>query len=163
MARANIGLLTDMIACPGGDFCALANARSIPIAQAITERYQDMDELHDLGEIDLHISGCINSCGHHHSGHIGILGVDKDGREWYQVSLGGSDGSTLSGAPVAGKVLGPSFGAAEVPDVIEALLETYRRERQNGETFMATFKRIDIEPFKAAANSVRRMATAELN
>ena len=163
LARANIGLLTDMIACPGGDFCALANARSIPIAQAITERYQDMDELHDLGEIDLHISGCINSCGHHHSGHIGILGVDKDGREWYQVSLGGSDGSTLSGAPVAGKVLGPSFGAAEVPDVIEALLETYRRERQNGETFMATFRRIDIEPFKAAANSVRRRATAELN
>ncbi len=162
LARANIGLLTDMIACPGGDFCALANARSIPIAQAIAERYQDMDELHDLGEIDLHISGCINSCGHHHSGHIGILGVDKDGREWYQVSLGGSDGSTLSGTPVAGKVLGPSFGAAEVPAVIEALLDTYRRERQNGETFMATFRRIDIEPFKAAANSVRQTASAEL-
>ncbi|NBT55707.1 MAG: nitrite/sulfite reductase, partial [Betaproteobacteria bacterium] len=111
-ARANIRLLTDMIACPGGDFCALANARSIPIAEAITERYQDMDELHDLGEIDLHISGCINSCGHHHSGHIGILGVDKDGREWYQVSLGGSDGSALSGAAGAGKIVGPSFGAA---------------------------------------------------
>jgi len=162
LARANIGLLTDMIACPGGDFCALANARSIPIAQAIAERYQDMDELHDLGEIDLHISGCINSCGHHHSGHIGILGVDKDGREWYQVSLGGSDGSTLSGAPVAGKVLGPSFGAAELPAVIEALLDTYRRERQNGETFIATFRRIDIEPFKAAANNVRQTASAEL-
>jgi sulfite reductase (NADPH) hemoprotein beta-component len=86
-----------MIACPGGDFCALANARSIPMAAAITERYQDLDELHDLGEIDLHISGCINSCGHHHSGHIGILGVDKDGKEWYQVTLGGSDGSALSG------------------------------------------------------------------
>ena len=95
-ATPNIGLLTDMIACPGGDFCALANARSIPIAEAITERYQDLDELHDLGEIDLHISGCINSCGHHHSGHIGILGVDKDGKEWYQVSLGGSDGSALA-------------------------------------------------------------------
>jgi sulfite reductase (NADPH) hemoprotein beta-component len=92
-ARPNIRLLTDMIACPGGDFCALANARSLPIAQAITERYQDLDELHDLGEIDLHISGCINSCGHHHSGHIGILGVDKDGKEWYQITLGGSDGS----------------------------------------------------------------------
>ncbi|WP_374221304.1 nitrite/sulfite reductase [Variovorax sp. E3] len=95
-ASANVHLLTDMIACPGGDFCALANARSIPIAEAITERYQDLDELDDLGEIDLHISGCINSCGHHHSGHIGILGVDKDGKEWYQVTLGGSDGSALS-------------------------------------------------------------------
>jgi sulfite reductase (NADPH) hemoprotein beta-component len=161
LANSNIRLLTDMIACPGGDFCALANARSLPIAEAITERYQDMDELHDLGEIDLHISGCINSCGHHHSGHIGILGVDKDGKEWYQVSLGGSDGSTLSGASVAGKVVGPSFGAAEVPDVIEALLETYRRERQNGETFIATFKRVGIDTYKAAANQVRHSAAAE--
>ena len=115
LASANIGLLTDMIACPGGDFCALANARSIPIAEAITERYQDLDELDDIGEIDLHISGCINSCGHHHSGHIGILGVDKDGKEWYQVTLGGSDGSVRSGAPQAGKVIGPSFAAAKCP------------------------------------------------
>jgi len=127
-----VRLLTDMIACPGGDFCALANARSIPIAAAITERYQDMDELHDLGEIDLHISGCINSCGHHHSGHIGILGVDKDGKEWYQVSLGGSDGSPLSGPATPGKVVGPSFGASEVPGVIEAVLDTYRRQRTAG-------------------------------
>ncbi len=160
-ARANIRLLTDMIACPGGDFCALANARSIPIAEAITERYQDMDELHDLGEIDLHISGCINSCGHHHSGHIGILGVDKDGREWYQVSLGGSDGSALSGASGAGKIVGPSFGAAEVPDVIEALLDTYRRERQSAETFIATLRRVGLEPFKNAANSARHSQVAE--
>jgi len=160
-ARANIRLLTDMIACPGGDFCALANARSISIAEAITERYQDMDELHDLGEIDLHISGCINSCGHHHSGHIGILGVDKDGREWYQVSLGGSDGSTLSGAAGAGKIVGPSFGAAEVPDVIEALLDTYRRERQSAETFIATLRRVGLEPFKNAANSARHSQEAE--
>jgi sulfite reductase (NADPH) hemoprotein beta-component len=160
-ARANIRLLTDMIACPGGDFCALANARSIPIAEAITERYQDMDELHDLGEIDLHISGCINSCGHHHSGHIGILGVDKDGREWYQVSLGGSDGSTLSGVAGAGKIVGPSFGAAEVPDVIEALLDTYRRERQSAETFIATLRRVGLEPFKNAANSARHSQVAE--
>jgi sulfite reductase (NADPH) hemoprotein beta-component len=160
-ARANIRLLTDMIACPGGDFCALANARSIPIAEAITERYQDMDELHDLGEIDLHISGCINSCGHHHSGHIGILGVDKDGREWYQVSLGGSDGSALSGAPGAGKIVGPSFGAAEVPDVIEALLDTYRRERLSAETFIATLRRVGLEPFKLAANSARHSLVAE--
>ncbi len=162
LARSNIRLLTDMIACPGGDFCGLANARSIPIAQAISERYQDMDELLDLGEIDLHISGCINSCGHHHSGHIGILGVDKDGREWYQVSLGGSDGSTLSGAAVAGKVVGPSFGAAEVPDVIEAILDTYLRERQGRETFSATLRRVGMEVFKLAANSVRQTADAEL-
>lgn len=154
-ASANVHLLTDMIACPGGDFCALANARSIPIAEAITERYQDLDELDDLGEIDLHISGCINSCGHHHSGHIGILGVDKDGKEWYQVTLGGSDGSTLSGAAQAGKVVGPSFSAAEVPDVIEAVLNTYRDTREAGETFIDALRRVGIEPFKAAANGAR--------
>jgi sulfite reductase (NADPH) hemoprotein beta-component len=155
LASANVHLLTDMIACPGGDFCALANARSIPIAEAITERYQDLDELDDLGEIDLHISGCINSCGHHHSGHIGILGVDKDGKEWYQVSLGGSDGSALSGAPVAGKAVGPSFSAAEVPGVIEAVLTTYRDTRVSGETFIDTLRRIGPDPFKAAANGAR--------
>jgi sulfite reductase (NADPH) hemoprotein beta-component len=155
LARSNIRLLTDMIACPGGDFCSLANARSIPIAAAITERYQDMDELHDLGEIDLHISGCINSCGHHHSGHIGILGVDKDGKEWYQVSLGGSDGSTLSGAAIPGKVVGPSFGASEVPGVIEAVLDTFRLHRQGRETFIDTIKRVGFDAFKTAANSAR--------
>ena len=154
-ARPNIRLLTDMIACPGGDFCSLANARSIPIAEAITERYQDMDELHDLGEIDLHISGCINSCGHHHSGHIGILGVDKDGLEWYQVSLGGSDGSSLSGDPLPGKVVGPSFTATEVPEVIEAVLETYRQQRSAGETFIATLRRVGMDPYKAAAKNAR--------
>ncbi len=154
-ASANVHLLTDMIACPGGDFCALANARSIPIAEAITERYQDLDELDDLGEIDLHISGCINSCGHHHSGHIGILGVDKDGKEWYQVTLGGSDGSALSGAAQAGKVVGPSFSAAEVPEVIEALLNTYRDTREPGETFIDALRRVGIDPFKAAANGAR--------
>jgi sulfite reductase (NADPH) hemoprotein beta-component len=159
-ARPNIRLLTDMIACPGGDFCSLANARSIPIAEAITERYQDLDELHDLGEIDLHISGCINSCGHHHSGHIGILGVDKDGLEWYQVSLGGSDGSALSGAPLAGKVVGPSFTASEVPEVIEAVLETYRQHREAGETFIATLRRVGMEPYKASAKNAR-MAVVE--
>jgi len=155
LARSNIRLLTDMIACPGGDFCALANARSIPIAAAITERYQDMDELHDLGEIDLHISGCINSCGHHHSGHIGALGVDKDGKEWYQVSLGGSDGSVLSGTAVPGKVVGPAFGALEVPGVIEAVLDTYRLYRQDGETFIDTLKRVGFDLFKNAANAAR--------
>jgi sulfite reductase (NADPH) hemoprotein beta-component len=108
-ATPNIGLLTDLIACPGGDLCALANARSIPIAAAIAERFDDLDRLHDIGDIDLHISGCINSCGHHHSGHIGILGVDKDGSEWYQLTVAGSDGSTLSGAPVPGKVLASRY------------------------------------------------------
>jgi sulfite reductase (NADPH) hemoprotein beta-component len=159
LAKPNIGLLTDMIACPGGDFCDLANARSLPIAQALMARYQDLDELHDLGEIDLHISGCINSCGHHHSGHIGVLGVDKDGQEWYQISLGGSDGSRLSGEPVPGKAIGPSFAAAEVADVVEALLETYRTQRADRETFINTVKRVGAEPFKTAANAVR-VATA---
>ncbi len=164
LARSNIRLLTDMIACPGGDFCALANARSIPVAASITERYQDMDELHDLGEIDLHISGCINSCGHHHSGHIGILGVDKDGKEWYQVSLGGSDGSDLSGPAIPGKVVGPSFGAGEIPGVIEAVLDTFRKERQGRETFIDTLRRVGFDAFKAAANSARLVDLhAEMN
>jgi len=156
LARANIRLLSDMIACPGGDFCALANARSLPIAAAIMERYQDLDELHDLGEIDLHISGCINSCGHHHSGHIGILGVDKDGQEWYQVTLGGSDGSSLSGPATPGKVVGPSFSAAEVPEVIEAVLDQYRHLRQPGESFIATLRRSGPDAFKAAAHGARQ-------
>jgi sulfite reductase (NADPH) hemoprotein beta-component len=159
-ATPNIGLLTDMIACPGGDFCALANARSIPIAQDITERFADIDELYDIGDIDLHISGCINSCGHHHSGSIGILGVDKDGKEWYQVSLGGADGSAISGGSVAGKVIGPSFAADEVADVMEAVIDTYRAQRSSGaERFASTVKRVGLEPFKVAANAVRR-ATA---
>ena len=155
-AKANIHLLTDMIACPGGDFCSLANARSLPIAEAITERYQDFDELHDIGEIDLHISGCINSCGHHHSGHIGILGVDKDGSEWYQVTLGGSDGSNHAPASVAGKVIGPSFAADEVTDVIEAVIDTYRAQRAANEKFIDTVQRVGLAPFKTAANAVRR-------
>jgi sulfite reductase (NADPH) hemoprotein beta-component len=155
-ATPNIGLLTDMIACPGGDFCALANARSIPIAEEITQRFSEIDELYDIGDIDLHISGCINSCGHHHSGHIGILGVDKDGKEWYQISLGGSDGSRISGGSVAGKVIGPSFAADEVTDVMEAIVDTYRARRNTSELFIDTVKRIGLDPFKAAANAVRR-------
>ncbi|WP_341891333.1 nitrite/sulfite reductase [Variovorax sp. YR752] len=155
-ATPNIGLLTDMIACPGGDFCGLANARSLPLAAEINERFADLDEQDDIGDIDLHISGCINSCGHHHSGHIGILGVDKDGKEWYQVSLGGSDGSTLSGASVPGKVIGPSFAADEVADAVEAVIETYKAQRAANERFIDTVRRIGIEPFKAPANAVRR-------
>ena len=161
LSTPNIGLLTDMIACPGGDFCALANARSLPLAAAITERFQDLDELDDLGDIDLHISGCINSCGHHHSGHIGVLGVDKDGSEWYQVTLGGSDGSTLSGRPVAGKVIGPSFAADEIADAVEAVIETYRCRRDGAaERFVDTVRRIGLDPFKQAANAVRRTTAA---
>jgi sulfite reductase (NADPH) hemoprotein beta-component len=159
LAQPNIGLLTDMIACPGGDYCALANARSLPLAAAITERYQDLDELNDLGHIDFHISGCINSCGHHHSGHIGILGVDKDGKEWYQVTLGGSDGKDLSGPTTPGKVVGPSFSSFEVPDVIEAILDTYKSLRisqgHKAEAFINTLRRVGQEPFKAAANTAR--------
>ena len=155
-ASPNIGLLSDMIACPGGDFCALANARSIPIANDLIARYQDLDELYDIGDIDLHISGCINSCGHHHSGHIGILGVDKDGSEWYQVTLGGSDGSNHAPASVAGKVIGPSFAADEVTDVIEAVIDTYRAQRAANEKFIDTVQRVGLAPFKTAANAVRR-------
>ena len=154
-AVPNIGLLSDMIACPGGDFCALANARSIPIANALIERYQDLDELYDIGDINLHISGCINSCGHHHSGHIGILGVDKDGSEWYQVTLGGADGSHGSPNATPGKVIGPSFASDEVADVVEALIETYRSIRTGKETFLETVRRVGIDPFKAAGNAVR--------
>ena len=155
-ATPNIGLLTDMIACPGGDLCALANARSIPLAAAITERFADLDELHDIGDIDLHISGCINSCGHHHSGHIGILGVDKDGSEWYQVTLGGADGSLLSGPATPGKVIGPSFAADEVPDAVEAVIATYLRQRRSGERFIETARRLGPLPFRHAADAVPR-------
>jgi sulfite reductase (NADPH) hemoprotein beta-component len=158
-ATPNIGLVTDMIACPGGDFCALANARSIPVAAQITERFAELDEQEDIGEIDLHISGCINSCGHHHSGHIGILGVDKDGAEWYQISLGGADGSTRAGKPVPGKVIGPSFAADEIADAVEAVIETYRRERDPGERFVDNVARRGIAPFRAATDAVRQ-ATA---
>jgi sulfite reductase (NADPH) hemoprotein beta-component len=166
LASPNIGLLNDMIACPGGDYCALANARAIPVAAAISERYQDLDELDDLGPIDLHISGCINSCGHHHSGHIGILGVDKDGKEWYQVTLGGSDGAAISGTAVPGKVVGPSFSASEVPEVIEAVINKYLELRlpakndsgnSTGRTeyFIETLRRVGQDPFKLAANAAR--------
>ncbi len=159
-ATPNIGLITDMIACPGGDLCALANARSLPIAAALNERFADLDEQHDIGDIDLHISGCINSCGHHHSGHIGILGVDKDGSEWYQLTVGGSDGSTLSGATAAGKVIGPSFAATEVADAVEAVVGTYLRERQAGERFIDTARRLGPLPFRHAADAVRRSTAA---
>jgi sulfite reductase (NADPH) hemoprotein beta-component len=144
LATPNIGLLTDMICCPGGDFCALANAKSIPIAQAIAERFDNLDFQHDIGDIELNISGCINACGHHHAGNIGILGVDKDGAEWYQVSLGGAQGNESS----IGKIIGPSFSAHQMPTVIERLLEVYVRERTEDERFIDTVRRVGVAPFK---------------
>jgi sulfite reductase (NADPH) hemoprotein beta-component len=149
LATPNIGLLTDIIACPGGDFCSLANAKSIPIAQAIQERFDDLDYLHDIGEININISGCINSCGHHHVGHIGILGVDKDGEEWYQVSLGGADGSSVSRERYAiGKIIGPSFRAEQMPDVVSHVIDTYIELRSEDELFSDTLERLGIAPFK---------------
>ncbi len=145
LATPNIGLLTDMICCPGGDFCSLANAKSIPIAGAIAERFDNLDFQHDIGEIDLNISGCINACGHHHVGNIGILGVDKDGSEWYQVSIGGRQGNQSA----IGKIIGPSFAAEQMPEVIARLLQVYVRERYEDERFIDTVDRLGIEPFKA--------------
>jgi sulfite reductase (NADPH) hemoprotein beta-component len=156
-ATPNIGLLTDMICCPGGDVCSLANARSIPVSAHIAERFEDLDELHDIGDIAVNISGCINSCGHHHSGHIGVLGVDKDGEEWYQITLGGSDGAAGNGPAVPGRVVGPAFRDDEVPDVIETLIATYLGQRRDsGERFIDTVRRIGVDPFKQAANTARR-------
>ncbi|WP_338844515.1 nitrite/sulfite reductase [Massilia sp. W12] len=144
VATPNIGLLTDIICCPGGDYCALANAKSIPIAAAIAERFDDLDFQFDIGDIELNISGCINACGHHHIGHIGILGVDKDGSEWYQVSIGGAQGNQAA----IGKIIGPSFSAAQMPEVMDRILQVYVRERQEDERFIDTAQRVGVAPFK---------------
>ena len=143
-ATPNIGLLTDIVCCPGGDFCSLANAKSIPIAEAIQRRFDDLDYLHDLGDLELNMSGCMNACGHHHVGHIGILGVDKNGEEWYQVSLGGAQGNDAS----LGKVIGPSFAAAEVPGVIVRLVDVFVANRHADEHFIDTVRRLGLAPFK---------------
>ena len=144
MARAHIGFLTDIVCCPGGDFCSLANAKSIPIAEAISRRFDDLDSVYNLGKIDLNISGCMNACGHHHVGHIGILGVDKKGAEFYQVSLGGNADHDAS----LGDILGPSFGADDMADVVEEILNTYLDNRQGEERFLDTYRRIGLTPFK---------------
>jgi sulfite reductase (NADPH) hemoprotein beta-component len=146
LAAPVIGTLHDMICCPGGDFCSLANAKSIPIAQAIQARFDDLDYVYDLGPIELNISGCMNACGHHHIGHVGILGVDKKGREFYQVALGGRQGRDAS----IGRILGPSFGAEDMPDVIAKILNVYVEARFDEETFLQTYDRIGIDPFKEA-------------
>lgn len=144
LATPNIGTMTDMICCPGGDYCALANAKSIPIAEAITQRFNDIDYVYDLGDLDINISGCMNACGHHHVGHIGVLGVDKKGEEFYQICLGGNAGKDAA----IGKILGPSFGAAEVPDIIAKILHVYTEQRTDEELFIDTYRRIGITPFK---------------
>ncbi|PKO89721.1 MAG: sulfite reductase [Betaproteobacteria bacterium HGW-Betaproteobacteria-12] len=144
LATPNIGLLTGIICCPGGDFCDLANAKSIPIANAIQARFDDLDYLFDIGEIDLNISGCMNACGHHHVGHIGVLGVDKNDAEFYQVTLGGRQGNDAK----LGKVIGPSFSAEEMPDVVAKIIKVYLDNRHADERFLDTFDRIGIDPFK---------------
>lgn len=144
MANPTVGTLNDIICCPGGDYCSLANAVSIPIAQALQERFEDLDFLYDLGPIDLNISGCMNACGHHHVGHIGILGVDKKGEEYYQISIGGNATDDTS----LGKILGPSFFREDVPGVVEKVLEVYVAERHEDERFLDTYRRIGLKPFK---------------
>lgn len=143
-ATPNIGTVTDLICCPGGDFCSLANAKSIPVAEAIQREFDDLDYLYDMGNVELNISGCMNACGHHHIGHIGILGVDKKGEEFYQVQLGGSQGNDAS----LGKVLGPSFSRADMPDVVNKLFKVFVDNRSEGEEFIDTYRRIGITPFK---------------
>jgi sulfite reductase (NADPH) hemoprotein beta-component len=143
-ATPNIGTLTDMICCPGGDFCALANAKSIPVAESIQRKFDDIDYLYDLGDLDVNISGCMNACGHHHVGHIGILGVDKKGAEFYQVSLGGNAGNDAA----IGEILGPSFSQEDMPEIIEKILDVYVEHRVDGESFIDTYRRIGIDPFK---------------
>lgn len=144
LATANLNLMTDIICCPGGDFCALANAKSIPIAESIQREFPDHEELTDIGELDINISGCMNACGHHHVGNIGILGVDKKGEEFYQLSLGGSSKHDAS----LGKIIGPAFAQEEIPSVIRRIVDVYREQRQEGEKFLATYRRIGMDPFK---------------
>ena len=146
LATPTIGLLPDLVCCPGGDFCSLANARSLPVAAAIQQRFDDLDYLFDLGPLELNLSGCVNACGHHHIGHIGILGVDKNNQEWFQITVGGREGTRAA----LGKVIGPSFAAAQVPEVIARLLETYVARRLEGEPFIDAVERLGLDPFRQA-------------
>jgi len=147
LATPNAGLITDIIACPGLDYCDLANARSIPIAQKISERFADLDRQHHIGELKIKISGCINACGHHHAGHIGILGVDKKGVEYYQLQLGGSGAEDAS----IGEIMGPGFGKDEIADAVERVIGAYLELRQTGERFLDTYRRVGMTPFKNVA------------
>ena len=159
LATPNIGLLTNIVSCPGGDYCSLANAASIPVARAIQQQFDDLDYLHDIGPLDLNISGCMNACSHHHIGHIGILGVDKNGQEWYQVTLGGrqnganqgQEGRVGAGGALLGRVIGPAFARAQIPDVVQKLVTTYLQLRDSdNEHFIDVVERVGIEPFKQA-------------
>jgi sulfite reductase (NADPH) hemoprotein beta-component len=152
LATPNTGLLTDVICCPGGDLCGLANARSVPLARALQEKFADLDRLFELGDIELNISGCINSCSHHHIAHIGILGVEKEGGEWYQVSLGGAQGADAS----LGEIIGRAVPAEEIPGIVENILDLYLGARQPGERFIDTFRRIGIEPFRSRVYGPRK-------
>jgi len=143
-ATPTVGTLTDMICCPGGDFCSLANAKSIPVAESLQRRFDDIDYLYDLGDLELNISGCMNACGHHHVGQIGILGVDKKGEEWYQIQIGGSPGKDAALA----KVLGPAFSRDQVADTVASLLTVYTELRHDGESFLETYRRVGLDPFK---------------
>jgi sulfite reductase (NADPH) hemoprotein beta-component len=154
LAMPNIGTLTDMIACPGLDFCSLANAGTLNVAKQIQEQFDDLDYLYDLGDIEIKMSGCMNACGHHHVGHIGILGVEKRGEEWYQITLGGS----VNGFTALGEVIGPSVPQAEVASTIERIVEVYRAQREDGERFIETFRRIGVKPFKERAYATHSQA-----
>jgi len=154
LATANIGMLTDMIACPGLDFCGLANAGTISVARDIQKRFDDLDYLYDLGEIEIKMSGCMNACGHHHVGHIGILGVEKHGEEWYQITLGGS----VNGYTALGEVIGPSVPQQAVPATIERIIEVYRERRDAGERLIDTYRRIGLAPFKERVYASRAEA-----
>jgi sulfite reductase (NADPH) hemoprotein beta-component len=147
LGMPNIGTLTDMIACPGLDFCSLANAGTLNVAKQIQQRFDDLDYLYDLGDIEIKMSGCMNACGHHHVGHIGILGVDKHGEEWYQITLGGS----VNGFTALGDVIGPSVPQSEVAATIERIVEVYRADRLDGERFIDMIRRVGIKPFKEGA------------
>jgi sulfite reductase (NADPH) hemoprotein beta-component len=146
LATPNINLISDIIACPGLDYCALANARAIPIAQHIAEKFRDPDRAEKIGELKIKISGCINACGHHHVGHIGILGVDKKGEEFYQLTLGGSGAEDAS----LGSILGPALPYDRVADAVDTLVDVYLRERRDDERFLDTFRRTGVNPFKEA-------------
>ena len=144
LATPNIGTLTDMICCPGLDFCSLANASSIDVARLINDRFDDYDYVYDLGELDVKMSGCMNACGHHHVGNIGILGVDKGGEAWYQITIGGAAGADAS----LGTVIGPSVRKADVPETISRLLAVYVEQRRDDERFLDTVRRLGVKPFK---------------
>ena len=144
LSSPNLGLLTDMICCPGGDFCALANAKSLPIAESIQRQFAQEQFLKNVGELRVNISGCMNACGHHHVGNIGILGVDKKGEEFYQISLGGSSKLKAS----LGKIIGPAFSQNEIPEVIDKIVNVYLGARNEGEAFIDTYNRIGLQPFK---------------